>query len=281
MNATDDWYDVTRLSPHHHRIQEADGYLMYLATGTDRACVVDAGIGVGDLRSLIGGIVDRPITLLLTHSHWDHIGAIAQFDDVRLHRAERPADGRVGIDTISDEFVQRPAQFVDRWRQEGNDFPDPFDPATFAIEPASGVRAMDDGDVLDLGDRALEIVQLPGHSPGHVGVLDRDMGVMYGGDIIHRDRNLYIHFEDCDIHAYGDAFGHLIDLCESGAYDSLLTGHNPTMGGKDLAILETFRSGLQEIIKDGLDFETVDTAWGPAHQFQIGDSTVLTKTSIP
>lgn len=280
MNATDDWYEVRRLAEHARAIREAD-YRTYLVTGDDRALLVDAGIGVGDLRALVDSLVAVPVTLLLTHSHWDHVGAAAQFDDVRIHERERGADGRVGIDTLSDEFVQRPAQFVERWREEGGAFPDGFDPEAYAIEPATGVGAVADGDTLDLGGRTLEVVHLPGHSPGHVGALDRDAGVLYGGDVVHGDRDLYVHFADCDLREYAATFDRLVDLHEAGAFDTLLTGHCPPIEGDDLALLAGLRNGLREILAGERDHERVETVWGPAHRFEIGESTVLTKPSVP
>jgi len=49
-------------------------------------------------------LVDVPLTVILTHSHWDHMGAAHQFDDVRIHAAELPPDGTVRWDYVADEF---------------------------------------------------------------------------------------------------------------------------------------------------------------------------------
>jgi glyoxylase-like metal-dependent hydrolase (beta-lactamase superfamily II) len=281
MNATDDWYDVARLTEHSYRIRELDRFMQYLVVGDDRALVVDAGIGVGDLRSLVENLVDVPVSLLLTHSHWDHIGAAAQFEDVFVHERERGPDGRVGIDTLTDEFVGRPAQYAAEWQAAGTELPERFDPEAYTITDATDVDAVTDGDTFDLGGRTLEIVHLPGHSPGHVAALDREAGVVYGGDVIHEDHTLYVHFDDCDLGNYAASFDRLCALYEGGVFDTLLTGHNPPLAGDDLAILARLRDALHEIAAGDREYDRIETKYGPAHQFQAGESTILTKISVP
>jgi glyoxylase-like metal-dependent hydrolase (beta-lactamase superfamily II) len=279
MNATHEWYDVTRLTDRSYRITEADRYGSFLVEGTERSVLVDAGIGVGNLAGLVADLVDTPITLVLTHTHWDHIGAAAQFDDVRVSPTELPSNGRIAIDSLTDEFVERPTQFTDRWTDAGNDFPDGFDPEGYTIEPADATALPADGSI-DLGDRALETVPLPGHSPGHVGLIDPETATLYGGDVIHFDRGLYIHFEDSDIDEYIESFRRLRTLREDGAFETLATSHNESLSGDGLSLIDDLLAGLREIRAGERTAETVETDWGSAHSYRIGDSEVLTSTEV-
>ena len=279
MNAAEGWYDVTRLTDRSYRITEADRYGAFLIEGTERSVLVDAGIGVGDLPGVVSELVETPIALALTHTHWDHIGAAAGFDDVRVSSAELPSDGRIALDSLTDEFLERPAQFVDRWLGAGNDFPDGFDPDGYAIEPADATELPADG-TIDLGDRALEVVPLPGHSPGHVGLLDPATETLYGGDVVHFDRGLYVHFEDCDIDAYVDSLRRVRNLRESGAFGTLATSHNEPISGDDLSLIDDLLAGLEEIRAGERTPEPVETDWGAANSYRIGDSQVLTATDV-
>lgn len=274
MNATDDWYDVSRLTERSDRIDEAGDYGMFLIEGEDRSVLVDAGAGVGDLRRLVEGLVDTPVTLVLTHTHWDHIGAAAGFDDVRVAPAELPADGRITIDSHSDEFVDRPAAFAKRWTDHGYEFPDGVDPGTYAIDPADATALSLEGG-LDLGDRTLDVVELPGHSPGQVGLLDPATKTLYGGDVIHVDYDLYVMFERCDLGAYIDSFERVRDLRDRGAFDTLVTSHNEPFSGDSLSIVDDLLEGLREIAAEEREHETVETDWGPARSYRIGRSNVL------
>lgn len=282
MNDTDDWYDVEQVHEHAYRLTETENYGMFIVTGEDQAVVIDAGAGVGDLRALAEALVDGPVALLLTHSHWDHIGAAAQFEPVYVDERELAPNGEVAIDGLSDEFVFRPGQFTEEWLADGNEFPDGFDPEGFTIEPVSpeAVETIGPGDSIDLGDRRLEIHEIPGHSPGQVAVLDREMGDLYGGDVVHMEAGLYMHFKHCDINAYVETFERLIELRDSGGFDRLLTSHNPDFTGDDLVILDRLLEGLEEILADELEYEIVETEWGDAREYNIHGSPVFTKPSI-
>ena len=275
MNATDEWYDVTRLTDRSYRIMEADRYGAFLIEGEERSVLVDAGIGVGDLYGLVTDLVETPITLVLTHTHWDHIGAAAQFDDVRVSPIELPSDGEVAIDSLSEEFVDRPTQFTDRWIDAGNDFPDGFAPEDYAIDPAAATALPTDGS-LDLGDRALDVLPLPGHSPGHVGLLDPDTETLYGGDVVHFDYGLYVHFEDCDLEDYVESLRRLKGSREAGAFGTLVTSHNAPLSGADLSLVDELLDGLREIAAGTRDYETVETDWGTARSYRVGDAEILT-----
>lgn len=275
MNRTDEWYDVERVTDSSYRIMEVEKYGQYLVTGTERALVIDAGVGIGDLRGLVTELVDAPVTLLLTHWHWDHIGNAAQFDDVRIHEDERTADGRVAIDGLSTEFVDRPAELVEEWQAAGKPLPDGFRPETYAIDPVEDVTPISPGESIDLGDRSLESVHTPGHSPGHLSMLDREKEVLYGGDVIHIDGGLYLHLERCDPRACLETFERLIDLRDDGAFDTLLTCHNRPLAGSELTVFETLRDGLQQILDGEADFELVTTDYGRAHRYEVEGSPVF------
>jgi glyoxylase-like metal-dependent hydrolase (beta-lactamase superfamily II) len=274
MNATDDWYDVTRLRDTSFSIDEADGYGMFLVEGSERSALIDAGVGVGNLRGFVEDLVATPITLVLTHTHWDHLGAAAQFDDVLVGSAELPADGRVAVDSLSDEFTKRPAQFRDEWLEAGRAFPESVDPADYAITPVEA-SPVPFASGLDLGDRTLEFVALPGHAPGHLGVLDPEADVLYGGDVVHFDRGLYVMFEDCDLDDFVESMATVSDLRDEGRFDVLATSHNDPLAGSDLSLIDDLHEGLREIAAGERDYEVVDSPWGDVRSYHVADSDVL------
>jgi glyoxylase-like metal-dependent hydrolase (beta-lactamase superfamily II) len=279
MNATDDWYDVTRLTDRSYRIDEGGDYGMFLIEGEERSILVDAAAGVGDLYGLVTALVETPITLVLTHTHWDHIGAASQFDDVRVSPAELPSDGRVTLDSLTDEFLERPARFVERWLDHGYELPDGVDPEAYEIEPADAT-ALSVDEPIDLGDRTLEVVPLPGHSPGQIGLLDPATETLYGGDVIHYEYNLYIMFEDCDLDAYIESLERVRMLRDDGAFETLATSHNDPLSGDELTIVDDLLEGLREIAAGEREYEVVETDYGPARSYQIGRSKVLTATEL-
>ena len=280
MNRTTDWYQVENLTDHTVQLSEGAPTLparIFVIRGEESTLVTDAGLGIGDLRSLVADLCDSPPRLFLTHSHWDHIGNASQFDDVAINDIERPSNGLVAIDSLTDEFTERPRAFTERFLADGGRFPDVFEPDEYEISPRPDVDGISDGHEFDLGERRLEAIHTPGHSPGHTVLLDRDSGILYGGDIIHFDLGLYVHFDDCDLVDLEASLSGLVDLFESGAYDTLLTCHNPPVRGADLSILQRLQTGLEALLDGELAFREVETDYGPAHAYDIDGSTVLTK----
>ena len=72
---------------------------------------------------------------------------------------------------------------------------------TLERRPAPATRVLDDGDVLDLGDRSFEVLHLPGHSPGSIGLWEPATGVLFAGDAIY-DGPLLDELDGCDIADY-------------------------------------------------------------------------------
>ncbi|WP_254525753.1 MBL fold metallo-hydrolase [Natrinema caseinilyticum] len=279
MNDTDDWFDIEEISDNSWRISEATFFNDYLFAGEERALLLDASVGIGNLRAMVETLVDVPVTVVLTHSHWDHMGAAHQFDDVRVHNAELPSDGTVRSDYVAEEFHVDLSGWIDSWRDQGGQFPDGFDPENYEIQPASNITDVAEGEVVDIGNRELEFIHLPGHAPGQLGALDRERGDLYGGDVIHIQQNLYIHFGGCDIHDYVDTFARLRELRDEGVFDTLYTAHNPPMSGDELSLLDEYHEGLQAILADELPYRSNDER-PPGRVYRIAGNEVITKPDV-
>lgn len=73
------------ISEHIIRIRDVMEVAMYLVIGEDAACLLDTGCGIGDLKSYVQTLTDKPLTVVLTHGHFDHSAGAAAFDEVYLH----------------------------------------------------------------------------------------------------------------------------------------------------------------------------------------------------
>ncbi|MGK0618852.1 MBL fold metallo-hydrolase [Meiothermus cerbereus] len=135
----------------------------YLLVGEDgRGAIVDPGDEPERILAEVRGVGLRPQAILLTHAHFDHVGAVAPLVEalglpVYLHPADLP-------------LYQSAAQSAARW---GLHIPQPPEPTLPLAE----------GQTLDLG-LGLEVLFLPGHAPGHVGFYRP--GHLISGDVLFR-----------------------------------------------------------------------------------------------
>jgi glyoxylase-like metal-dependent hydrolase (beta-lactamase superfamily II) len=79
------------------------------------------------------------------------------------------------------------------------------------IEGAPATRILEDGDIVDTGDRAFEVLHLPGHSPGSIGLWEASTGILFSGDAVY-DGPLLDELEGSNIDDYVKTMERLRDL---------------------------------------------------------------------
>ncbi len=151
---------------------------MWHVRGRDRDMLVDSGMGVVSLRAWVPLVTERPLTAVASHTHFDHIGCHHEFDDRAVHRAEAVilADPTRAA-TLADPYVTD--AIFDRLP------PAPYASTTYAVRRAPATRLLEDGDVIDLGDRHFEVIHTPGHSPGGIALWEAATGILISGDIVY------------------------------------------------------------------------------------------------
>jgi len=218
--------------PHVHPLLRCN---VWHVRGRDRDLVVDTALGLAPLRHLVERELDGPLLAVATHSHGDHVGGLHEFDERAIHRAESEHIARVGGGTTLDA-----TRFSDSvtgpYRAAGYDIPDllvdavpprPASPIEAAVDvaPAPPTRVLDEGDIVDLGDRAFEVLHLPGHSPGSIGLWDAATGVLFSGDAVY-DGPLLDELDGSDLEDYVATMRRLRDLPVTVVHG----GHEPSFG---------------------------------------------------
>ena len=119
---------------------------VYLLAGTESALLVDTGMTLKNARAIAEGLTDKPLQLINTHGDPDHIAGNGAFERFYMHPAEE-----------------------ENYRAFGGQ---------------GELVPVGDGDVLDLGGREIEIIALPGHTPGSIALLDRSRRALVSGDSV-------------------------------------------------------------------------------------------------
>jgi glyoxylase-like metal-dependent hydrolase (beta-lactamase superfamily II) len=193
-----DWYETIRMADditliHEPWIKPFYRCNMWHVRGRDRDLLFDSGLGHFSLKTHVAQVSERPLTCVASHTHFDHIGCHHEF----AHRAVHEAEAEILADPRNDLTL------ADRYATEEmfNRLPQGWRTERYRILPAPAQRLLKDGDVIDLGDRAFEVVHTPGHSPGGIGLFEKKTGIFLSGDVVydgpliddayHSDRNNY------------------------------------------------------------------------------------------
>lgn len=223
---------VTQIDePHVHALLRAN---MWLVEGRDRDILVDSGMGVIPLRPFVDAQrsdAAKPLVHVCSHAHIDHVGAVHEFDRILIHPAE--ADDLTAPSALASllkkDWPEDTLQFfrdcgypelsdvlIDALPYEG------YDLAAYRLIGKAATGLLEEGDVVDLGDRAFEVLHLPGHSAGGIGLLDRADGTFISGDAVYDGPLL----PTGDLADYGRTLRRLAGLEVSTVH----AGHDPSFG---------------------------------------------------
>lgn len=209
---------VKEVRPGVFLMDEAHEATGYLVVGEKRACVIDTMNGYTDVYQAVRKLTDKPLTVVNTHGHPDHIYGNVYFREAFLN----PEDGE-----LARQFIEDP-QFQAACREYGLTMP-PF-------------RDIRPGDAIDLGGRTLEVYALPGHTPGGILLLLREDRILFTGDSV--NHHLWMQLDGClPLHAFVKELDKVMFLEERA--DILLHGH--ARDEDDISLLRCMRDGIAEI----------------------------------
>jgi glyoxylase-like metal-dependent hydrolase (beta-lactamase superfamily II) len=128
------------------------------------------------------------------------------------------------------------------------DLPAGFDTRSYSTRPFRISHWLHDGDRLELGDRTLEIIATPGHTPDSISLLDAKNGLLFTGDTYYPGP-IFLYRPETDLDAYQRSVEKLAAL--SPRLQLLLPAHNvPVADPADLAkVVAAFRQVREGKIK--------------------------------
>lgn len=205
----EDWFEVTAMGEGVTRIREPflkdnNGCNIWLIDGSERAVLIDTGLGVVPVAPLVRRLTDRPVILVCSHSHFDHLGDNHVFQTRLGHRAEADIFAHpTRAATVADPFL-----VTDLFSALP---PGPFEAESHVFTPAPLTGYLEDGDRIDLGNRTLSVLHTPGHSPGGIALFEAQTGLFFSGDIVY-DGELYDDLYHSDTADYVVTMKRLHDL---------------------------------------------------------------------
>ena len=175
MGTVMEYFSIKKASDRVFRITDPFGSICTLIIGSRSALLADTGIGFGNIAKAVENFTDLPVIAVNTHEHLDHSMGGRFFDKVYMHPK--------CLDYIP---LRNGSTYRERvlnlYMLKG---PVPgFSKDDYLSYDYSNVCIMDDHEVFDLGDIHAEIIPLPSHTPGSVGVLLQELELLLTGDSI-------------------------------------------------------------------------------------------------
>jgi glyoxylase-like metal-dependent hydrolase (beta-lactamase superfamily II) len=221
------WFRTRELHPGVWLVAEPSHVNSWLVAGDDRAVLLDTGLGIVPIRPVAEALTDRPVSVLNTHAHFDHIGGNHEFEEIAIHElGAAPLEHEPPSALLADyvAYTRRLLAVADAYRRtdraflhllspdsDPRPFPEEFDPANWRILASHPTRTLRDGDTVDLGGRTLAVLHTPGHSPDSISLLDEHAGLLFAGDTINTGP-IYAQLPDSDLAEFAASTRRLADL---------------------------------------------------------------------
>lgn len=217
--ASDDWFRVYESAPGVYSIVEPYQFqetISHLIVGEQRAVLFDTGLGLVPIRPVIERLTKLPVTVLNSHTHYDHVGGNQEFFEVLAidtdyTRANMAGFGhaRIAEDLVAEAFCQGPPPGVHL--------------SSFHTPAWQASRFVEDGETLELGGRRLEVLHVPGHTPDAIALLDEEHRLLFTGDTYY-DAELWLFVPETSLDDYARSIARLARLEDE--IDYLLGAHN-------------------------------------------------------
>ena len=193
----------------------------YLVIGSDKACVIDTMNGACNLYEEVRKLTDKPIVVVNTHGHPDHIFGNMYFDNALIN----PADLELA------KFFSEEPEFIKILEEKNLKMPD--------------FKPIFEGDTIDLGNRHLKVYELPGHTPGGIVLLLEEERILFTGDGI--NHHLWMQLDHSIPMSYFLISLDRIMFLEDKA-DKILHGHAHDFD--DISLMRAVRDGAYEICNE-------------------------------
>ncbi|MGC2526847.1 MAG: MBL fold metallo-hydrolase [Candidatus Acidiferrum sp.] len=238
------WFEVYKVASGVFAIYEphqAEETISYLIVGTKQALLFDTGMGIGDIHKVVRQLTSRPVVVLNSHTHNDHVGGNWQFSFIfGMDTAFTRANAKGSRDDAQAELA--PGMIC-------GELPRGFNPKTYATKTWHVSLWVHDGFKISLGhDHDVEIIATPGHTPDSISLLDHSNGLLFTGDTYYPGP-IWLFRPETDLDAYVASVKKLAALAPQ--VKLVLGAHNapvadPSVLPKLVDAIEAVRAGKIE-----------------------------------
>jgi glyoxylase-like metal-dependent hydrolase (beta-lactamase superfamily II) len=264
----DPWFEVYKVAPATFAIYEpyqAEEVISYLMVGTKQALLFDTGMGIGNIKAIVARLTSRPIVVLNSHTHDDHVGGNWQFPFV------------YGMDTTftraSAKGSREDAQAEIAKDQLCGALPKGFDPAKYSTRPWKISLFVHNGFKINLGGRTIEIISTPGHTPDSISLIDRANSLLFTGDTFYPGE-IWLYRPETDFSAYLASVKKLAALAPE--LKLVLGAHNVPVAQP--SVLPQLDAAIHSVLAGRVQLKSVT---GDQAIYQVGEISFRLRNPLP
>lgn len=203
---SDPWFEVYKPAPDTYAIYEphqSEEVISLLILGHDKGILFDTGMGISNIRAVVEQLTKLPVIVVNSHTHNDHVGDNWRFHTIYSMDTDFSRQNTKG--SVADAQAEiAPGEIC-------GTLPKDFDAKGYRTKPWHIARYIHDGDKLDLGDRSIEVLSTPGHTPDAICLLDRANGLLFTGDTYY-PATIWLYRPETDFDAYAKSIARLAAL---------------------------------------------------------------------
>jgi glyoxylase-like metal-dependent hydrolase (beta-lactamase superfamily II) len=219
IDSADPWFEVYEIRQGVFAIYEPHQFeevISYLILGKSRALLFDTGMGIGRISRVVAKLTTLPVTVLNSHTHFDHTGGNAEFSSILDPDTPFTRKNAEGQSNIYSRDALAPERICGK-------LPADVQSTSYSVRPFKISQWVKDEERIDLGDRELEVIFTPGHTPDSLCLLDRKNGLLFTGDTFYRGP-IYVFTPETDFATYAKSVDRIAKLVP--ALKMLLPSHN-------------------------------------------------------
>lgn len=193
---SDPWFEVYKVAPGTFAIYEphqAEEIISYLILGTKQAVLFDTGMGISSISKVTKQLTGKPVVVLNSHTHNDHVGGNWEFPYVFAMDTDFTRKNALGSRADAQAEIA-PGQICGK-------LPAGFNPKAYETRRWKIFHFVHDGFKVNLGARTVEIVATPGHTPDSIALIDRANGLLFTGDTYY-PAPIWLYRPETDMDAY-------------------------------------------------------------------------------
>ena len=181
VDVGESWFKVLSLPNDVYGIHEPYHWqevISFLIIGSNQAVLFDTGMGIKDISKVVKQLTDLEVIVVNSHTHFDHVGDNHRFESIHVF------DEELSIKWLLEGQPKEMLKHDAALSLFTKGHPEDFNPETYAIPPIrkEQIHLLNHEDVIDLGDRKLEVLHTPGHSKDSIMLLDRKNRSLFTGD---------------------------------------------------------------------------------------------------